>query len=113
MNDRRFLLLGIPILSILVMLPRGLLQVPSVASFLVSWVCSMVFTTCFWLTGRALWRYLFRRYPYVEQTRQRLWLLAVINTLITAAVTLLLGLMEAQARHLPLPLSDFLLQFGL
>ncbi|UYZ63528.1 sensor histidine kinase [Hymenobacter weizhouensis] len=87
LNDRRFLLLGIPTLAVLVLLPRGLLRVTSVAEFLGTWGVSLVFTTVFWLTGRALWFALFRRLPLVEQTRRRLWLLAIINTAITALVT--------------------------
>ncbi|ALD20453.1 sensor histidine kinase [Hymenobacter sp. DG25A] len=113
MNDRRFLLLGIPILSILVMLPRGLLHISSLTQFLIAWPISMGFTACFWLTGRALWRYLFRRYPRVEQTRKRLWLLAIINTLITAVVTLVLGSIEAHSHGGQLSIPTFFFEFGL
>jgi sensor histidine kinase YesM len=113
MNDRRFLLFGIPVLGMLALLPRGLTQVQSVPEVLGAWLVSTAITTTFWLTGRALWRVLFRRFPRVEQTTRRLWSLALINTSITAFVTLGIGLLAARTQGGRLTLSAFLFEFGL
>ncbi len=113
MNDRRFLLVGIPVLALLALLPRGLLAIRSVPVFLLNWGASVVFTAAFWLTGRALWFALFRRFPGVGQTRRRLWWLAVINSATTALVTLLLLEISARAQHMRFSGSDYLREFGL
>lgn len=113
MNDRRFLLVGIPVLAVLVLLPRGLLAIRSVPVLLLNWGISLVFTTAFWLTGRALWFALFRRFPGVGQTRQRLWWLAVINTTTTALVTLLIHVVSTWAQQGHFSWSGFLGEFGL
>ncbi|MBO0360129.1 histidine kinase [Hymenobacter sp. BT186] len=113
MNDRWFLLIGIPVLGMLALLPRGLTRVQSVPEVLGAWVVSTAITTTFWLTGRALWRLLFRRFPRVEQTTRRLWSLALINTSVTALVTLGIGLLAARAQGGRLTLSAFLFEFGL
>jgi len=113
LNDRRFLLIGIPILALLVLLPRGLLHIRSGGIFLLNWGISLGFTTCFWLTGRALWLALFRRFPRVEQTSRRLWLLATINTLTTALVTLVLISISGWAQGIRLDVGTFLSEFGL
>lgn len=113
LNDRLFLLLGIPVLAVLVLLPRGLLHVRSVPEFLVAWGIAMVFTTSFWLTGRALWVLLFRRFPRVEQTAERLWWLATTNTLTAAIVTSTLGSFAAWLQGGRLDSHTFLYEFGL
>jgi sensor histidine kinase YesM len=113
MNDRCFLLIGIPVLALLVLLPRGLLQVRSGPELLVAWLISLSVTTTFWFTGRALWRELFRRLPHVEQTARRLWLLAIINTFTTAIVTLGIGLLAARLQGGQLTPSTFLFEFAL
>ena len=113
MNDRRFLLLGIPVLALLVLLPRGLLGIRSVPVLLINYACSLAFTCAFWFTGRALWLALFRRFPGVEQTSRRLWWLAVINTGLTAAVTLGLGELLALAQHEHVTAKFFWGEFGL
>ncbi|MBC6698255.1 sensor histidine kinase [Hymenobacter puniceus] len=113
LNDRWFLLLGIPTLALLVLLPRGLLQVRSVPEALGAWVVSLGITTTFWLAGRQLWRLLLRRFPRVEQTTQRLWWLAGINTSITAVVTLGIGLLAAKAQGGQLTGHGYLSEFGL
>lgn len=113
MNDRRFLLLGIPTLALLALLPRGLLQVQTVPDFVVGWLISLTITTTFWLTGRALWRQLFRRFPRVEQTGRRLWWLATLNTGTTALVTLAIGLVSAQWQGASLTAGAFLFEFAL
>ncbi|UOQ77920.1 histidine kinase [Hymenobacter sp. 5516J-16] len=112
-NDRWFLLIGIPVLALLVLLPRGVLHIRSGPIFLLNWVVSIGFTCSFWLTGRALWIGLFRRFPQVEQTTRRLWLLASINTLITAAVTLVLGSIAGLLQGGHLTWSTFWFEFGL
>jgi two-component system, LytTR family, sensor histidine kinase AlgZ len=113
MNDRWFLLFGIPVLALLALLPRGLLRVHSVAEFAVAWLTSGGITTVFWLTGRAWWRMLFRRFPRVEQTSRRLWWLAIINTAATALVTLGIGLGAARAQGGQLTLGTFLFECSL
>ncbi|AII53183.1 sensor histidine kinase [Hymenobacter sp. APR13] len=113
LNDRWFLLLGIPTLALLVLLPRGLLQVGSVPEALGAWVVSLGITTTFWLAGRQLWRLLLRRFPRVEQTTRRLWWLAGINTSLTAVVTLGIGLLAARAQGGQLTGRGFLAEFGL
>ncbi|WP_170172586.1 sensor histidine kinase [Hymenobacter rigui] len=112
-RDRLLLLWGIPIGSLLVLLPRGLLQVRSVPEFLAAWAVSLSFTTVFWLSGRALWAILFRRFPGMHQTRQRLWLLASINTTTTAVVTVVLLSISARLRGIHLPVSVWVTEFGL
>ncbi|TGE15798.1 sensor histidine kinase [Hymenobacter elongatus] len=112
-NDRWFLLIGIPTLAVLALLPRGLLHVRSLSEFLVAWALSTSFTTVFWLTGRALWAGLFRRFPLVGQTAPRLWSLAILNTLITFVVTVLIHLASAGKLYFPLSSSAFWFEFGL
>lgn len=113
LHDRWFLLIGIPVLSLLVLLPRGLLHVRLVAEFLVGWGFSLGFTCAFWFSGRALWLALFRRFPRLEQTSQRLWLLAGANTLTAALVTLGLGQLAAWAQHGQMTAAAFWSEFGL
>ncbi|MFD2785576.1 sensor histidine kinase [Hymenobacter rubripertinctus] len=113
MNDRRFLRWGIPVLALLVLLPRGLLAIRTVPVFFLNWGISLLFTAAFWLTGRALWFALFRRFPAVEQTRQRLWWLAVINTATTALVTLLIHEASAWMQQGRFSLGGYLSEFGL
>ncbi|MBG8555625.1 sensor histidine kinase [Hymenobacter guriensis] len=113
MNDRKFLLWGIPILALLVLIPRGVLHIRSVPVFFLNWGISLLFTCAFWFTGRALWRALFRRFPRVDQTRKRLWRLAVINTAIAAAVTFILDSVAAWAQGGHLDSASFWREFGL
>ncbi len=113
MNDRWFLLIGIPVLGMLALLPRGLTRVQSVPEVLGAWLVSMGITTTFWLISRGLWRVLFRRFPQVEQTARRLWLLALINTALTALVTLGIGQLAAYSQHAHLTLAEFWFEFGL
>ncbi|AHJ98548.1 sensor histidine kinase [Hymenobacter swuensis] len=113
LNDKWFLLLGIPVLGALVLLPRGVLHVRSWQALLVAWFCSTLITTIFWLLGRSLWRYLFRRFPRVEQTRQRLWWLALSNTSIAALTTLGIGQVAARMQHGHLTWPEYWFEFGL
>ncbi|TGE06612.1 sensor histidine kinase [Hymenobacter fodinae] len=113
LNDRRFVLIGIPVLALLVLIPRGLLHARSWQEVVVAWLISLVFTTCFWLSGRALWLGLFRRMPRVEQTARRLWWLAGTNTLTAMLVTLGLGNVAAWAQGGHLDAATFWVEFGL
>ena len=92
MNDRRFLLGGIPLLSLLITvltLPPGGYNGPVL---LTHWVISLYFTTGYWLSNRLLWGWLLRRFPRPEQTPRRLWLLAglaLLTTIVASAVLFL------------------------
>ncbi|GAB3849151.1 hypothetical protein GCM10028822_13110 [Hymenobacter terrigena] len=92
MNDRRFLLGGIPLLSLLIAafdLPAGVHSWPVM---LAHWAISLYFTTGYWLTNRQLWRALLARFPRPEQTPRRLWLLAGLALLVTTAASVVLFL---------------------
>ncbi|SFP70931.1 sensor histidine kinase [Hymenobacter arizonensis] len=91
MNERRLLLIGIPVIATLAMLMRGVSELPMLPTLVVSWLISVVYTIIFWLSNRALWFALIRRFPNVEQTTQRLWRLALVSLAIGAVATLLLG----------------------
>ncbi|MBF9237207.1 histidine kinase [Hymenobacter sp. BT683] len=91
MNERRLLLFGIPVIATLAMLMRGVSELPMLPTLVVSWLISVVYTVIFWLSNRALWFALIRRFPDVEQTAHRLWRLALGSLAIGAAATLLLG----------------------
>jgi hypothetical protein len=91
LHDRRFLLGGIPLLSLAIAvfnLPTGAannwLLLPEYA------VVSLYFTTGYWLANRQLWMALLARLPRPEQTPRRLWLLAGLALLVTAATSGLL-----------------------
>jgi sensor histidine kinase YesM len=91
MNDRRYLLLGIPFLSLLITLLGGHFgPSPSASEFLLDWSIAMGFTISIWLSNRALWRWLLARMPRVEQTTRRLWLLAALSVRLTSMVTIIL-----------------------
>jgi len=98
--DRRFLLLGIPVLSAAITaftLPSATFSTwPEVGLY---WLVSLYFTTGYWLSNRLLWQRLLVRFPSPEQTPRRLWTLAALAVLVTAAATVLLGL----PLHLLLP----------
>ncbi|TGE23694.1 histidine kinase [Hymenobacter aquaticus] len=89
MTDRRLRWQGIPVLATLICLltlddlPEG----PSVGLLAVHLGIALLFTTVLWLGTSALWRGLLRRYPAVGQTRRRLWRLAGLCLLYTAAAT--------------------------
>ncbi len=93
-DDRRFRLLGIGVLSLLITLltaPRAQL-LASAAAFATSWAISLYFTAVLWWGNRALWAWLLRRLPRVEQTARRLWALVGLSVGFTAVATLLLRL---------------------
>jgi hypothetical protein len=93
LNDRRFLLWGIPLLSLLI---TAFTTVPADARtwslLLVHWVISLYFTTGYWLSNRLLWGWLLRRFPRPEQTPRRLWLLAGLALLTTSVASAVLFL---------------------
>jgi len=90
MHDRRFLLWGIPILSVLALLPRGILEATSLKLVFFAWVYSLVVTTVLWLGNRVLWWTMYQRLPRADQSGRRQWLLAASSLLYTALATTLL-----------------------
>ncbi|MFD2718528.1 sensor histidine kinase [Hymenobacter monticola] len=92
-NDRRFLLAGIPLLSLVIAafnLPGSAYgHWPLMAAH---WLISMYFTAGYWLSNRQLWRWLLSRFPSPEQTPRRLWALAGLALLVTSAATVALTL---------------------
>ena len=93
LNDRRFLLGGIPLLSCIIAavnLPTG--PYGRWPLMLGHWAFSLYFTTGYWLANRQLWQALLRRFPGPAQTPRRLWLLAGLAVLATTAATVLLTL---------------------
>ncbi|MCC2546757.1 histidine kinase [Hymenobacter sp. BT175] len=92
MNDRRLRLLGIPLLSVLIVL----LSLPGQAHplragmVLLQFTISLLFTLVLWLGNRALWGVLLQRFPGVEQTARRLWWLVGACLLYTSVATLAL-----------------------
>ncbi|UOQ71800.1 sensor histidine kinase [Hymenobacter cellulosilyticus] len=87
MNDRRLRLLGIPVLAVLIALLslRELPTRPNMVMVLVHLAVSLLFTSTLWLGTSTIWNRLLRRFPRVEQTRRRLWLLTLLGVLYTAA----------------------------
>ncbi|GAA3964489.1 sensor histidine kinase [Hymenobacter antarcticus] len=93
MNDRRFRLWGIPVLALLIALLNGpYAGADAAARFVVSWGVSLYFTAALWVGSRALWAWLLRRLPRVEQTGRRLWALAGLSVAFVAGATVLLML---------------------
>ena len=101
MNDRRFRLIGILALSILIILLVTPLQqlFASPVNFIINWSISLYFTGALWLGNRLLWAWLLRRLPHVSQTARRLVALGALSVLFTAVATVLLRL----PLHLLLP----------
>ncbi len=93
MNGYRFRLIGIPGLSFFITLltvsPHGF---PTLPHFLISWGISLYFTAALWLGNRALWAWLLRRLPHVDQTARRLSALVGLSVAYTVGATLLLRL---------------------
>ncbi|SNR63334.1 MULTISPECIES: sensor histidine kinase [Hymenobacter] len=115
LNDRLFLLVGIPVMALLALLPRGLLSITSAWQVVVAWLISLVFTTVFWVLGRTLWLQLFRRFPSMSQTHKRLWLLGLGSLVITMGATavLLITTNKLMGGSGELPFPDLLREFGL
>jgi hypothetical protein len=90
LNDRRFLLGGIPLLSLLITvftLPATDWTGPMLLGH---WGISLYFTSGYWLSNRLLWGELLSRFPSPEQTPRRLWLLAGLALLTTIAASVVL-----------------------
>jgi sensor histidine kinase YesM len=93
MHDRRLRLFGIPVLSLLI----TLLTISghgtwTVSLFLIDWGISFYFTFFLWIGNRALWSWVLRWFPRVEQTAPRLWVLAILSVVYTSVATVLLRL---------------------
>ena len=90
LNDRRFLLGGIPLLSLFITvftLPATDWTGPMLLGH---WGISLYFTSGYWLSNRLLWGELLSRFPSPEQTPRRLWLLAGLALLTTIAASVVL-----------------------
>ena len=93
MNDRRFRLWGIPGLALIITLLSGPYHgADAAARFVTTAGFSLYYTTGFWLGCRALWAWLLRRLPRVEQTGSRLWALAGLSVGFASVGTVLLTL---------------------
>ncbi|MCB2377516.1 histidine kinase [Hymenobacter sp. BT635] len=89
MNDRRLRLLGIPVLAVLIAL-LTMDELPTrvdLGLLAVHVAVSLLFTATLWLGTSTIWKWLRRRYPAVEQTRRRLWLLTATCLLYSAVAT--------------------------
>jgi two-component system sensor histidine kinase AlgZ len=91
MNDRRFLLYGIPIVVVLALVPRGLFSLSLWPDLPIAFAFSLTFTLALWLGSRQLWQLLLQRWPDVADTNRRLWWLAATGVAYTLATTLGLG----------------------
>jgi sensor histidine kinase YesM len=102
MNDRRFLLFGIPLLAALELVPRGGYSQPLGWHWLVDYGVALLFTITLWLGNRQLWQWLLRRWPLPAVTARRLWCLAATGMAYTVAASLALGALLAalQGYHL-------------
>jgi len=102
MNDRRFLLFGIPALAALELVPRGGYSQPLGWPWLVGYGVSLLFTIVLWLGNRQLWQWLLRHWPRPAATARRLWCLAALGVAYTVAASLALALVLAalQGYHL-------------
>jgi hypothetical protein len=102
MNDRRFLLLGIPALAALELVPRGGYSQPPGWHWLVDYGVALLFTAMLWLGNRQLWRWLLRRWPHPASTARRRGWLAAAGVAYTVASSLGLGALLAalQGYHL-------------
>ncbi|GAB2967334.1 hypothetical protein GCM10027048_42530 [Hymenobacter coalescens] len=86
MNDLRIRLVGMPLLSLLIVLLYAR-HWSSWSVFLVEWGISLLFTVVLWQGTRVIWARLVERYPQVEQTTRRLWLLLGACLLYTSGAT--------------------------
>jgi sensor histidine kinase YesM len=91
MNDRRFLLFGIPLLALLELVPRGLFQLTSAVYAVAAYGISLTFTVAIWLGVRGWWAWLLHRWPAPASTARRLWWLGAGSVAYTLLVTVVLG----------------------
>jgi len=101
MNDRRFLLYGIPLMAGLALVPRGLFSLP-LAQWPMAYAVALTFTLSLWLGSRWLWRRLLARWPHPASTTRRLWWLATLGVAytLTTSLVLALALVGLQGRRL-------------
>ncbi|WP_375434142.1 sensor histidine kinase [uncultured Hymenobacter sp.] len=91
MNDRRLRLFGIPILSLIItLLTASEHRAWTAPLFFIDWGISLYFTAFLWIGNRALWDWLLRRFPHVDETSRRLWSLAGWSVVFTSVATVLL-----------------------
>jgi len=91
MNDRPLRLYGVLALGLLITVLTLPAEHRNAVGFLTRWVIATYFTAVLWLGNRWLWAWLMGRLPRVEQTARRLWLLAGLSVLYTAAATVLIN----------------------
>lgn len=113
MNDRRFLLFGIPLLALLELVPRGLFQLAGVVPAVVAYGVSLTFTVAIWLGVRGWWAWLLHRWPTPANTARRLWWLGAGSVAYTLLVTLVLGQALAMLYGGQLALPQALRETGL
>ena len=102
MNDKRFLRYGIPLMAVLSLLPRGVLDMPVLPYWPVAYAVSLTFTLALWLGNRWLWRVLLQRWPQPADALRRLVALAATGVAYTLGTTLALGalVLRLQGQHL-------------
>jgi sensor histidine kinase YesM len=113
MNDRRFLLFGIPVLAALELVPRGGYSQPLGWHWLVDYGVALLFTSMLWLGNRQLWQWLLRRWPLPAATTRRLWCLAAVGVAYTVASSLALGALLAALLGYHLHLAQELREISL
>ncbi|GAB3839792.1 sensor histidine kinase [Hymenobacter jeollabukensis] len=89
MNDLRLRLVGMPALSLLIAVLNAK-HWYSWGQAAMSWGISLLFTAVLWQGTRTIWALLVERFPRVEQTARRLWLLLLTCLLYTSAATVAL-----------------------
>ncbi|RTQ47832.1 histidine kinase [Hymenobacter gummosus] len=88
MNDLRIRLIGIPLMSLLITVLTAGHYPLTWNTLLLGWSISLLFTAVLWQGTRTIWGLLVERFPRVEQTARRLWLLLTLGLLYTGAATL-------------------------
>lgn len=92
LRDRRLVLGGLLLISLVMTLASGRWAFQSAAHFGVTWGSSLLYTLVLGLGNREIWRQLQRRYPHVAQTRRRLWYLGLGSAAYTSAATVAITL---------------------
>ncbi|MGI4737593.1 MAG: sensor histidine kinase [Janthinobacterium lividum] len=90
LRDRRLVLSGLLLISLVMTLASGKWAFQSAAHFGITWGCSLVYTLALGLGNREIWRQLQHRYPQVAQTRRRLWYLGLGSVAYTSVVTVVI-----------------------
>lgn len=92
LRDRLVVRVGLPLISLVMVLAGGKQAFRSVPVFFATWGISLVYTLVLGLGNREIWRRLQRRFPRVEQTKRRLWWLGLGSVLYTSGATVALTL---------------------